>query len=97
MLKFGLVRLLAVALFGVVIPFGAYSLSRRIGTPILLILAVVIGLGYGALKADNPWNGDGLFGNLLLMATSALVLLVYAGLAIAVAGAVARAAANLRL
>ncbi len=96
MLKIGLVRLLAVALFGVVIPFGAYRLSRRIGTPLLLVLAVAVGLGYGALKADNPWNGDGLPGNLLLMATSAVVLLVYVGLAVGAAALVAKAAANLR-
>ena len=94
MLKIGLVRLLALALFGLVIPFGVYRLSRRIGTPTLLVLAVAIGLGYGALKADHPWNGDGLPGNLLLMATSALVLLVYVGLAIAAAAAVARAASR---
>ncbi len=91
MLKIGLVRLLGLALFAVVTPLGLYRLSRRIGTPILLILAVATGLGYGALKADNPWNGDGLFGNLLLMATSALVLLVYVGVAVGAAAALAKA------
>ena len=49
------------------------------------------------MKADNPWNGDGLFGNLLLMAGSALVLLAYVGLAVGAAAFVAKAAANLRI
>jgi hypothetical protein len=73
------------------------AISRRIGTPLLLVLVVAIGLGYGALKADNPWSGDGLDANLLLMATSALVLLVYAAPAVGAAAIVAKAAANLRL
>jgi hypothetical protein len=72
MLKIGLVRLLWLALIGLLIPVGVYRLSRLIGAPLLLLLAVAIGLGYGALKADNPWNGDGLAANLGLMAVSAL-------------------------
>jgi hypothetical protein len=74
MLKIGLVQLLVLALFGLVIPFFAYRLSRRIGVRLLLLLAVAIGLGYGALKAENPWSSH-LVGNLTLMAGSALVLL----------------------
>ncbi len=93
MLRFGLVRLLWLALFGLAIPFGAYRLSRRIGMRLVLLLAVAIGLGYGALKADNPWNGDGLLGNMLLMATSALVAAAYVGLSVGAA----RAVANIRL
>ncbi len=94
MLKIGFVRLLAVALFVFVIPFGAYRLSRRMGTPLVLILAVAIGLGYGTLKAENPWSGDGLLGNLRLMAVSALVLLAYAGLAVGAASLVAKATSS---
>jgi hypothetical protein len=97
MLKIGLVRLFYLALFGVVIPYGAYRLSRRIGAPLLLLLAGATGFGYGPVKADNPWNGDGLFGNLLLMAGSALVLLAYIGLAVGAAVFVAKAAANPRI
>ncbi len=96
MLKIGLVRLLAVALFGLLIPFGAYRPSRRIGVRLLLLLAAAIGLGYGALKADNPWNGDGLLGNLTLMAGSALVLLAYVALAVGAAKLVARATSSFR-
>jgi len=96
MLKIGVVQLLAVALFGFVIPFGLYRLSRRIGAPLLLILAVAIGLGYGALKAENPWSGDGVLGNLRLMAVSALALLAYAGLAVAAASLVAKATSSIR-
>ena len=89
MLKIGLFRLFWVALFGLVIPFGVYKLSCRIGVRLLLLLAVAIGLGYGALKAEHPWSGSGLAGNLTLMAASALVLLAYAGLAVGVGRAVA--------
>ncbi len=90
MLKFGLVRLLAVAAFGFAVPFGLYKLSRRTGLTVLLVSAVALGLGYGALKADNPWNGDGLFRNLLFMAASALVVAAYVGLSVGAAKAVAR-------
>ena len=93
MLKIGLVRLVRLvwlALFGLVIPFGVYRLSRRLGVTLLLILAAALGLGYGALKADNPWSGDGLLGNLTLMAASALVALAYVGLIVAGARAAAR-------
>jgi hypothetical protein len=96
MLKIGLVRLLAVALFGLVIPLGAYRLGRRIGVRLVLLLAVALGLGYGALKAENPWSGDGLVGNLTLMAASALVLLAYVGLAIGAAIVVAKATSSFR-
>ncbi len=63
---------------------------------LLLLLAVLIGLGYGALKAEGPWNGDGLLGNLLLMAASAAVFLAYAALAVGAAALVARAASSFR-
>jgi len=90
MLKIGLVRLIGLALFGFVIPFGVYRLSRRLGVTLLLILAAALGLSYGAVKADNPWSGDGFLGNLTLMAASALVVLAYVGLIIAGARVVAR-------
>ena len=64
---------------------------------LLLLLVAAIGLGYGALKADNPWNGDGLLGNLLFMVACVVVPLVYVGLAVGAAASVAKAASNLRL
>jgi len=88
--------LLWLLLFGFLIPFGLYRLSHLIGVWLLIILAVAIGLGYGALKADNPWNGGGLVGNLTLMAGSALVLLAYVGLAVGAANLVARATSSFR-
>ena len=90
MLKFGLLRGLAVAFFGIAVPFGLYKFSRRIGLPLLLALALAIGLAYGAVKADNSWTGDGLSGNLRLMATSALVATAYVGLSVGAATAIAR-------
>ncbi len=33
----------------------------------MIAAAVALGLAYGAIKADNPWSGDGLFQNLQLM------------------------------
>ena len=96
MLKIGLVRLFWVALFGLVIPFGAYTLSRRIGVRLLLLLAVATGLGYGALKAENPWSGQGLVGNLTLMAVSALALIAYAALSVGAVTAIARATSRIR-
>ena len=34
---------------------------------LLIAGAVALGLAYGAIKADNPWAGDGLVRNLHLM------------------------------
>jgi hypothetical protein len=96
MLKIGLLRLFWVALFGLIIPFGVYRLSRRIGVCLLMLLAVAIGLGYGALKADNPWNGDGLVGNLGLMAVSALALAAYAGASVGAVLLIAKTRPNIR-
>ncbi len=96
MLKIGLFRLLGLVLLGVIIPFFAYRLSRLIGTRLVLVLAVAVGLVYGAVKADNPWSGDGLFGNLTLMATSAVVVFAYVGLTVGVAAAIATVISKLR-
>ena len=90
MLRVGFVRLLAVLVFGIVIPFGLWRLSRAIGVSLVIVAAVALGLAYGALKADNPWSGDGLAGNLRLMAVSAIALAAYVGVSVAAARAVAR-------
>ncbi len=90
MLKLGVLRLLAVLTFGIAVPYVLNRLSRSIGRPLLLGAAIVLGLAYGALKADNPWSGDGLASNLRLMALSAAALAGYAGVSIAAARAIAR-------
>ena len=90
MLRVGFVRLLAVLVFGIVIPFGLWRLSRAIGVSLVIVAAVALGLAYGALKADNPWSGDGLAGNLRLMAVSAIALAAYVGVSVAAATAIAR-------
>jgi hypothetical protein len=48
-----------------------------IGFAPLLALAFVLGLGYGAVKAEYPWVANGLMGNVALMAASAFILVVY--------------------
>jgi hypothetical protein len=51
----------------------------------------VAGLGYGALKSDEPWTGQGVFENLALMLARALVVVLYVGLSVGAAGLVAKA------
>ena len=83
-------RLFAILIFGIAIPFGLYRLSRAIGLPLLIGAAIALGLGYGAFKADNPWSGDGLAKNFRLVGISAAALAAYVGLSVAAARAVAR-------
>jgi hypothetical protein len=51
----------------------------------------VAGLGYGALKSDEPWTGQGVVENLALMLASALVVVLYVGFSVGAAGLVAKA------
>ncbi len=90
MLRLGVLRLFAILIFGIAIPFGLYRLSRAIGLPMLIGAAIALGLAYGAFKADNPWSGDGLAKNLRLVGISAAALAAYVGLSVAAARAVAR-------
>jgi hypothetical protein len=90
MLRFGLSRLFAVLLFGIAIPFAIHRLSQLFGLWPVLAAAIAAGIAYGALKADNAWSGAGLADNLLLMATSALILVAYVALIFVAARAVAR-------
>ena len=78
------------------IPISAYRLERRIGFRPVLGLAVVAGLAYGALKADNPWSGQGLSKNLSLMLLSAFALVAYAALSLGVVNLIAKAIPRLR-
>ncbi len=91
MLRFGLLRLLAVLIFGLLVPYALYGLSRAIGLPLLIAAAVAVGLAYGAVKADQAWTGDGLSANLQLMTISAAVLAAYVGISVGAARAIARA------
>ena len=90
MLRFGLFRLLAVLVFGVVIPWATVRLSRTIGAPLTLVGAAALGLAYGAIKADHPWAGEGLADNLQLMGLSVAVIVGYAGVSLAAARALVR-------
>ncbi len=91
MLRIGIVRLLALLAFGVVVPFVLHRLRRRIGLAPVLALGLVLGLGYGALKADDPWSGDGLASNLGLMATSGVAVVAYVAISLGAAALIARA------
>ena len=71
---------LIIVIFGVVAPFFIFKLGRRIGFVALLALAFLLGLGYGAVKAEYPWVANGLVGNVAFMAASAFFLVVYAAL-----------------
>jgi hypothetical protein len=91
MLKIGILRLLALVVFGLIAPLALYHLRRRIGLRFLLVLAFLVGLGYGALKAENPWAGKGVAGNLALMATSGVAVLAYVAISVGAAGLIAKA------
>ena len=55
MARLGLYPALIIVVFGVVAPFFVFKLGRVIGFAPLLALAFVLGLGYGAVKAEYPW------------------------------------------
>ncbi|HEY3624373.1 MAG TPA: hypothetical protein VGL12_18620 [Roseiarcus sp.] len=96
MARIGFYPSLIIVAFGVVVPFFIFKLGRLIGLAPLLALAFLIGLGYGAVKAEYPWYGQGSLGNAVFMAASALVLVVYVGLSYGGARLVGRAASLLR-
>jgi hypothetical protein len=89
--KIGIVSIAAIVLFGLIIPFAASRLARRIGLRLLIAFALAVGLGYGALKSDEPWTGQGLVENVALMLASAVVVVLYIGLSVGAASLVARA------
>jgi hypothetical protein len=92
--KIGILSIAAILLFGLIIPFAAYRLARWLGFRLLLALALAVGLGYGAIKSEQPWTGQGVVENLALMLASALIVVLYAGLSVGAAGLVARAIAR---
>jgi hypothetical protein len=80
MARIGLYPALIVVVFGIVAPFFVFKFGRLIGFAPLLALAFVLGLGYGAVKAEYPWVANGLIGNIAFMAASASLLVAYAAL-----------------
>jgi hypothetical protein len=92
--KIGLISIAAIMLFGLIIPSALYRLYRRIGLRLLLAAALAVGLGYGALKSEQPWAGHGIVENLALMLASALVVIAYVGLSVGAASLLASARAR---
>jgi MFS family permease len=92
--KIGILSIAAILLFGLIIPFAAYRLARRFGFRLLIALALAVGLGYGALKSDAPWTGQGLAENVALILASALVVALYIGLSVGATSPVARVIAR---
>jgi len=78
MARLGLYPALIVVVFGIVAPFFIFRFGRFIGFMPLLALAFVLGLGYGAVKADYPWVANGLIENVAFMGGSAFILVAYA-------------------
>ncbi len=58
--RLGLYPALIIVVFGVVAPFFIFKLGRFIGFAPILALAFVLGLCYGAIKAEHPWVANGL-------------------------------------
>ena len=81
MARIGLYPALIIVFFGVIAPFFIFKLGRLIGFAALLALAFVLGLGYGAVKAEYPWVANGLIGNVAFMAASTFFFVIYAAVA----------------
>jgi hypothetical protein len=94
--RLGLYPALIIVVFGVVAPFFIFKLGRLVGFAPLLALAFLLGLGYGAVKAEYPWVANGLIGNVAFMAASALILVAYAAISYSVGGLIDKTMATLR-
>jgi hypothetical protein len=94
MARLGLYSSLIIVAFGVVVPFFIFKLGRLIGLAPLLALAFLMGLGYGAVKAEYPWS-EGLPGNAMFMAASVLAWVVYVALSYGAASFIRRTASSL--
>jgi hypothetical protein len=94
--RLGLYPTLIIVIFGVVAPFFIFRLGRLIGFVALLALAFLLGLGYGAVKAEYPWVANGLIGNVAFMAASALILVAYAAVGYSAGGLIDKAVSSLR-
>jgi hypothetical protein len=78
MARIGLYPALIVVVLGIVAPFFIFRFGRLIGFAPLLAMAFVLGLGYGAVKAEYPWVANGALRNIAFMAGSAFILVAYA-------------------
>jgi hypothetical protein len=96
MARIGLYPALIVVVFGIVAPFFVFKLGRLIGFAPLLVLAFVLGLGYGAVKAEYPWVANGLIGNVAFMGGSAFLLAAYAAVSWSVGALIDKAISSLR-
>ncbi|MGC2783030.1 MAG: hypothetical protein WA397_04180 [Roseiarcus sp.] len=94
--RLGLYPALIVVVFGVVAPFFIFKLGRFMGFAPLLALAFVLGLGYGAVKAEYPWVANGLIGNVAFMAASAFILVAYAAISYSAGGLIDKTMSALR-
>jgi hypothetical protein len=96
MARIGLYPNLIVVAFGVVVPFFIFKFGRLVGFAPLLALAFVLGLGYGAVKAEYPWYANGLIGNVAFMAASASILVAYAALSYSAGALIDKTMSSLR-
>ena len=96
MARLGLYPALIIVVFGIVAPFFIFKLGRFVGLAPLLVLAFVLGLGYGAIKAGYPWNEQGWPGNAMFMAASVVAWVAYVALSYSAASFIDRTASSLR-
>jgi hypothetical protein len=96
MARIGLYPTLIVVVFGAVVPFFIFKLGRFIGLAPLLALAFLVGLGYGAVKAEYPWVANGALGNIAFMAGSAFILVVYAAVSYSAGALIDKTISSLR-
>jgi hypothetical protein len=94
--RVGLYPALIIVIFGVVAPFFIFKLGRLIGFAPLLVLAFLLGLGYGAVKAEYPWYGNGLLGNIAFIAASAFILMAYAAVSYGAGGLIDKTMSSFR-
>ena len=96
MARLGLYPALIIVVLGVVAPFFIFRFGRAIGFASLLALAFILGLGYGAVKAEYSWVGNGLLGNAAFMGGSAFILTVYAAVGYSAGALIDKAIASFR-
>ncbi len=96
MARIGIYSSLIIVAFGVVVPFFIFKLGRLIGFAPLLALAFLVGIGYGAVKAEHPWDEKGSLGNTMFMAASVLGWVCYVALSYGAASFISRTASSIR-